>query len=177
MKQLIGLLLLCLLAQAGATEIEIVNSSAEINNGVDGTAISDPSVLGWGAVDGTIQAGGTDYGNGAWRLNYEDGGAVFQMTSHAISTGESFSLRFDAAGFTEFGDDVFFPNLTLIAGSTLNGDFNANTDTNDSHSFALTPEWTNVGTGNQTVQATRINKDFDGTRNAVLYNGSNKVFQ
>jgi len=175
-KNLIGISLLCLLVRSEARQIEIINPSAEINRGVNGAATSDPSVPGWEAVDGAIQTGGIDYGNGAWRLNYEDNGAVYQVTFHIIATGESFSLRFDAANFTPFGTNVFIPNLTIIGVSVLNGDFNANTSTSDSRNFIQTPAWTNLGTGGQTIQATRLIKAFDGTRNAVLYNNPCKVF-
>jgi hypothetical protein len=65
----------------------------------------------------------------------------------------------------------------IVGGSTLNGDFNADTSTTDSRSFAETPNWENIGTGDQAVQATRTTvPNTDGSRNAVMSHNPNKVF-
>ena len=64
----------------------------------------------------------------------------------------------------------------IVGGSMLNGDFNSDTSTVDQRTFAETPNWVNIGTGDQTVQATRTNLDFDGTRNAVLSHAASRVF-
>ncbi len=151
---------------SNATEIEMVNPSAEINNGVDGGAINSTDVLGWSSNEGTLQRGDIDFGNGAWRLSYGSTGTVYQTTSHTIQTGDSFSLRFDAANFASGSG----------GGDPLNHDFNADTSSDDSRSFSDTPNWTNLGIGDQTTQATRTDKTTDGTRNAVLSHAGERVF-
>ena len=65
--------------------------------------------------------------------------------------------------------------ITIVGGSTLNGDFNADTST-DVSTFAETPFWENIGTGDQTKNATRVNKTFDGTRNADIRHEKNRQF-
>jgi len=159
-----------------AAPISIVNPSGEINGGVEGTDISDPSVLGWDAVDGQINAGDIDFGNGAWRLTYEDGGELFQMTSHAIEAGASYSLRFDASNFAGPNGSGFDDDLTLVEGATKNGDFNADTSPDLSRNFSQTPEWFNLGTSGQTIEATKTDKSVDGTRSAVVSQGATKIF-
>jgi arylsulfatase A-like enzyme len=62
----------------------------------------------------------------------------------------------------------FSADLTLVGGSTRNGDFNETTATEDRGSFAETPFWTNVGTGSSSQKATHVNSDFDGTRNGII---------
>jgi alkaline phosphatase D len=158
---------------AMAAPIAILNSSGEINNGIDKTAISNPSVIGWNATGGTAQMieKGTDYGNGRWRLSIEDSAEVWQMTSHPIAAGDAFSLRFDAAMFAgnlPGGAGGFVPGLTLVGPGVRNGDFNQDTSATDSRSYADTPEWINLA-GKQNAEATRLNNAYlDGTRNAVL---------
>lgn len=87
---------------AGAAPVPLLNSSGEINNGVDRSPIADAAAIGWDAAGGAAQviAGGTDYGNGRWRLSIEDSAEAWQMSSHGISAGDAFSLRFDAAMFS-----------------------------------------------------------------------------
>ena len=65
----------------------------------------------------------------------------------------------------------------IIGGSILNGDFNADTSTDDQRSFADTPFWENIGTGDQTVQATRTTlPNTDGSRNAVMSHNASRIF-
>jgi hypothetical protein len=65
----------------------------------------------------------------------------------------------------------------IIGGAIRNGDFNADTSTDDSRSFADTPFWENIGTGNQSGEATRSNlTNADGSRNAVLSHIAGRVF-
>jgi alkaline phosphatase D len=167
---LLGSLVSCV---SMAAPVPILNPSGEINNGIDKTAISDSSVIGWNAAGGTAQVieKGTDYGNGKWRLSLEDSAEVWQMTSHPITAGDAFSLRFDAAMFSgnlPGGSSGFVPDLTLVGAGVRNGDFNADTSTTDSRSYADTPEWFNLA-GNQNAEATRTNNASpDGSRNAVL---------
>ncbi len=149
---------------ANATTVEIINPSAEINSGIEGVSIGNDAVLGWNATHGTLEIGDIDFGNGAWRLGYDNTGAVYQMTAHTIQAGDSFSLRFDASIFSIGGED------------TLNHDFNADSSSIDARSFAQTPNWTNLGTGDQDSQATRLTKPTDGTRNAVLSHSVDNIF-
>ncbi len=157
---------------ATAAPVPILNFSGEVNPGVDGTSISDSSVIGWDAAGGPAQVidRGTDYGNGRWRLSIEDSAEAWQMTSHGISAGDSFSLRFDAAMFAgnlPGGGSVFVPGGTLVGGAIRNGDFNDPAGVTGSRSFTDTPGWYNLG-GSQAAQATNSDLAFDGTRNAVL---------
>ncbi len=65
----------------------------------------------------------------------------------------------------------------LVGGSILNGNFNADTSTTDQRSFADTPDWENIGTGDQSQQATRSNlSNTDGSRNAVLSHATSRIF-
>jgi hypothetical protein len=165
---------------AAAAPIPVLNFSGEINGGVDRAAISDPSVIGWGG-SGTAQVidGGTDYGNGRWRLSIEDSAEAWQMTPHVIAAGDAYSLRFDAAMFAgnlPGGGSVFVPGETLVGGATRNGDFNAATG----NTFADLPQWINLG-GGQTVEATRSddvvsNVILNATRNAVLSDSGTRKF-
>mgnify|MGYP006077854279 FL=1 len=154
-----------------AAPIPLVNPGGELNNGTDRTLVSDPSVLGWEGT-GQVINDRTDYGNGGWRLTFEDGTNLSQTTTHLIETGASYSLRFDAAIFADgapSGD--FTPDLTLIEPGLLNGDFNEDTSTVDSRTFADTPLWSNLGSTGQPHQATRFkpaNTSLDGSRNAVI---------
>jgi alkaline phosphatase D len=165
---------------ATAAPIPLLNFSGEINPGVDGTPISDPSVIGWSG-SGTAQVvdGGTDYGNGRWRLSIEDSAEAWQMTSHEIAAGDAFSLRFDAAMFAGNlpggGGAVFVPGGTLVGGATRNGDFNDPAGATGSRTFAETPEWFNLD-GSQAAQATHTDLAFDVTRNAVLSDNGLRKF-
>ena len=168
------------LSVAAAAPIPILNNSGEINNGVDRVTLSDVSVLGWDGSGSSAQLidGGTDYGNGRWRLSIEDSMEAWQMTSHVIAAGDAFSLRFDAAMFAgnlPGGGSGFVPVETLVGGATRNGDFNDPTTTGNT--FADTPEWFNLGSG-QGTEATRPggDVDFDGTRNGVLSDNGGRKF-
>lgn len=166
---------------ATAAPVPILNFSGEINPGVDGTPISDPSVIGWNGSGASAQAidGGTDYGNGRWRLSIEDSAEAWQMTSHGIAAGDAFSLRFDAAMFAGNlpggGGAAFVPGGTLVGGATRNGDFNDPAEVTGSRTFAETPEWYNLG-GGQGAQATNSDLAFDGSRNAVLSDNGLRKF-
>ena len=154
--------------------IPLVNPSGEINSGASPSLVSAAAVPGWESDFGQVIRNGTDYGNGAWRLSFEDSHEIRQMTSRAIETGDSYSLRFDAAMFAGSSPSGI---LTLIGGSLRNGDFNADTSATDSRSFADTPDWYNLGTSSQTIEATRTNlPTADGTRNAVLTQNGTRVF-
>ncbi len=65
----------------------------------------------------------------------------------------------------------------LVGGDVLNGHFNngAGDPLADPWVFAETASWQNLGTGGQTAQATRSNLAFDGSRNAVIAQGSSRV--
>ena len=163
------LLLLAIAPCVFGEAIPLVNPSGEVNNGTSPTPVSDPAVIGWDSNGGQLIKGDTDYGNGGWRLSFEDSEEIRQLTSHAIPSGASYSLRFDAAMFATGTDDSI-----LISGDLRNGNFNADTSATDSRSFADTPDWTNIG-GAQTAEATRTNLAADGTRNAVLVQNGTRV--
>lgn len=118
MKQ--SLYLLTLAGFAHGAPIEVLNPSGEINNGVDRGPISGAVVIGWTSNGGQVIKDGTDYGNGGWRLSFKDNQEIRQMTGHAIESGVSYSLRFDAAMFatgTPAGDTTsaksrFRPGIT-----------------------------------------------------------------
>jgi phosphodiesterase/alkaline phosphatase D-like protein len=165
--------LLSLAGIAHATPIEVLNPSGEINSGVDRSPISGAAVIGWTSNGGQVINDGTDYGNGGWRLSCEDSQEIRQMTGHSIQTGASYSLRFDAAMFATGSSNG---NVTLIGGATKNGNFNADTSGTNSRTFADTPEWQNLGTGNQTAEATKTDNAVDGTRNAVVKEDGTRIF-
>ena len=151
--------------------IPLVNPSAEINGGTSPAPIS-AAVLGWFSDGGQVIRNGTDYGNGAWRLSFEDSQEIRQMSAHVIEAGASYSLRFDAAMFaTGTSGEV----LSLIGGALRNGNFNADTSATDSRIFTDTPDWINIG-GVQTVEATRTNLAADGSRNAAMRDNGTRVF-
>lgn len=169
---------------ATAAPIPVLNFSGEINKGVDRTPFSDPSVIGWDGSGGTAQVidGGTDYGNGRWRMSIEDSAEVWQMTSHAIAAGDAFSLRFDAAMFAGNlpggSGGTFTPSETLVGGTTRNGNFNDPAATGNT--FADLPDWTNIG-GNQSIEATRSDDilasvTLNATRNAVVSDSGTRKF-
>ncbi|MCG8585701.1 MAG: PEP-CTERM sorting domain-containing protein [Pirellulales bacterium] len=64
----------------------------------------------------------------------------------------------------------------LVGGSTLNGNFNADTSATDSRTFVQTPNWVNLGSGGTGEEATRTNLDVDGSRNAVLAEDATRIF-
>lgn len=166
---------------AFATPIPVLNPSGEINGGVDRTPLSDASVPGWNGsgVHAQIIDGGTDFGNGRWRLSIEDSSEAWQMTSHEIAAGDAYSLRFDAAMFEGNlpggSGGEFVPAGTLVGGDTRNGNFNDPADVTGTRTFANTPEWVNVG-GGQDAQATHTDLPFDGTRNAVVADSGLRKF-
>ena len=90
---------LALVPSLSAGPIELVNPSGEINPGLDRTLISETSVIGWQSNGGQVINDRTDFGNGGWRLSFEDSQEISQMTSQVIQSGDAFSLRFDASLF------------------------------------------------------------------------------
>jgi hypothetical protein len=167
-----ALYLLTLAGFAHGTPIEVLNPSGEINSGVDRSPISGAAVIGWTSNGGQVINDGTDYGNGGWRLSFKDNQEIRQMTGHAIESGASYSLRFDAAMFatgTPVGD------TTLIGGSVRNGNFNADTSGISSRPFIDTPDWYNLG-GAQSAEATKTDLAVDGTRNAVVSEAGTRLF-
>ena len=161
-----------------AEVVPLQNPGLELNDGVDGEPLSGPSVVGWDGSGGFAGRGRTDYGNGGWRIGMEDGDVVFQMSGHAISAGEAFSLRFDAAPFEGNASQgpMFVSDLSLVGAGLRNGDFNEDAAATDSRTFNDTPHWTNLGTAGQGSQATRTTLPVDGTRNAVMNRNGSRVF-
>lgn len=53
----------------------------------------------------------------------------------------------------------------LIGAGVRNGDFDEDVSGTDQRTYADTPTWTNIGTGDSTDIATRSNLDYDGSRN------------
>ena len=49
----------------------------------------------------------------------------------------------------------------VIGAGVRNGDFNDETSATDGRSFADTPFWENIGTGDQSAQCTRLNNAYD----------------
>jgi hypothetical protein len=90
---------LALVPSLSAGPIELVNPSGEINPGLDRTLISETSVIGWQSNGGQVINDRTDFGNGGWRLSFEDSQEISQMTSQVIQSWDAFSLRFDASLF------------------------------------------------------------------------------
>ncbi|MBK1825793.1 alkaline phosphatase D family protein [Haloferula rosea] len=179
----IPLLGVALASGALGTPIEIINPSGEINSGVDRQTVNHPLTPGWSGNDNSVQVinDGTDFGNGGWRLTFEDSDELFQMTSHTVETGAAYSLRFDASIFSGgSATGSFAPIETLIGGAVLNGNFNADTSPNDSRSFAQTPNWFNAAGPDQNGEATRTGpantQPPDGSRNAVIAIGNNRFF-
>jgi alkaline phosphatase D len=172
MKKLLPLLLIPCLAHADS--IPLVNPGIEITNNVDATPASDPSLPGWGG-DGVLSEGDTDYGNGRWKLLFDESESVHQLSNHQIETGAAYSIVFDAALNP---DTTFIPANAIIGGSLLNGDFNADTSIVDSRTFADTPRWYNL-TGNQTTQATTLSGALptpNDSRNAALSDAGDRQF-
>ena len=62
----------------------------------------------------------------------------------------------------------------LVGGDLNNGNFNAG-ESDGNASFANTPGWVNIGTGDQAAVATRVDETYDGTRNAVLAQSPGRV--
>jgi hypothetical protein len=155
-----------------AESIPLVNPSGEINPGVSPQAISGSGVPGWESDGGQVIRGGIDYGNGAWRMSFEDSQHLRQMTGHLIQAGAGYGLRFDAAMFSTGSTR---DTLLLIGGGQRNGNFNADASAVDSRSFQDTPDWVNLA-GNQAIEATRSNLPFDGTRNAATRDNDTRIF-
>ncbi|MGB0774391.1 MAG: sulfatase-like hydrolase/transferase [Akkermansiaceae bacterium] len=70
---------------------------------------------------------------------------------------------------------TFTANLTIIGGSTKNGNFNAGGGTGV-QTYAQTPDWSNLGTGTSSDNATNTNSDDDGSRNAIIAENSTRAF-
>jgi arylsulfatase A-like enzyme len=70
---------------------------------------------------------------------------------------------------------TFVPDLVIVGGSILNGDFNAGAATGI-ETFAQTMAWDNIGTSGASAPATNTNLDVDGTRNAILARIDTRTF-
>jgi len=154
-----------------AEPIDLVNPSFEINHNIDGTALSHPEILGWEG-EGILSEGDTDYGNGRWKTLFDDAGSAHQLTSHVIKTGESFSLRFDAALAP---DTSFIPEGAIVGGALLNGNFDQDTSSFDYRIFTETPHWFNFS-GDQNAQATTFSDTPGESRRALLSDAGNHLF-
>ncbi|MDB4283659.1 hypothetical protein N9894_03580, partial [Akkermansiaceae bacterium] len=157
-----------------ADPIPLSNPSLEINDGTDGTPISDTSLLGWEGT-GLLSDGDTDYGNGRWKILFSDSESAQQLSSHQIEIGSAYSIRFDAALSP---DDSFIPANAIAGGALLNGDFNGDTSLSDSRSFAETPNWFNLAS-DQSLQATTLTGGLpgpDNSRNAAITDSGDRLF-
>ncbi|MGJ8725942.1 MAG: alkaline phosphatase D family protein [Roseibacillus sp.] len=164
---------LCL-SLAQAEPILLVNPSAEINGNTNGSSVAEASLLGWEGT-GKLQEGDNDYGNGRWKLSFEETETVRQLTSHQIQTGAAYSIRLDAVLSSDVEPQI---EGLIVGGSLLNGDFNSDISTTDSRDFASTPDWFNLD-GSQGQDATRntpSNVLLDGTRNAVVSDSGVKKY-
>ena len=159
---------------ATSAPIPLQNPGVELNSGTDNIPISDPSLMGWGG-DAFLSEGDTDYGNGRWKILFDDSGAARQLSTHKIETGAAYSIRFDAA----LGPDTsVIPPNAIVGGALLNGDFNADNSDSDLRSFNDTPNWFNLS-GNQNTTATTLTGSLpapDNSRNAALTDDGNRLF-
>lgn len=149
----------------------LVNPGVEINNNVDTTPLSDPSVPGWEG-NAILSEGDTDYGNGRWKILFDEAGDARQLTSHPIETGSAYSIRFDAALAP---DTSFIPTGAIVGGALLNGDFDGDQSSFDARIFSDTPDWFNLS-GDQNEQATTLSATPGETRKASLSDAGNRLF-
>ena len=138
-------------ALAFGEAVLLQNPGVEINNGIDATGISDPSLMGWEG-DAILSEGDTDFGNGRWKILFDESGSARQLSTHQIETGAAYSIRFDAALSP---DSTVIPPNAIVGGALLNGDFNADNSDTDLRSFSDTPAWFNLA-GNQNTTATTL---------------------
>ncbi len=66
-----------------------------------------------------------------------------------------FSMTFMALAISLLSIDSALSQTTIVGGTTLNGDFNADTSTDATRNFDVTPDWINIGSANQAEVATR----------------------
>lgn len=157
-----------------AAPVALINSSVEINNGLDGLPVSNQALSGWEGA-GILSDGDTDYGNGRWKLSFGESENVQQVSTHTIQSGDAFSIRFDAALSP---DNSFIPANAIVGGALLNGDFNADASETDVRSFAETPNWINLS-GDQSLQATTLTGGLQGpdnSRNAAITDAGDRLF-
>ncbi|HAN82022.1 MAG TPA: hypothetical protein DCQ59_02300, partial [Verrucomicrobiales bacterium] len=76
-------LLAALATPSFALPIFLPNPGGEINGGTDRMLVTDPSIIGWEGT-GQVINDRTDFGNGGWRLSFEDSGEIHQLSSHPI---------------------------------------------------------------------------------------------
>lgn len=153
--------------------VSLINPSAEIHNGNDGLSVASPLLTGWNG-DGILSDGDTDYGNGRWKLSFNESEYVEHLTSHPLETGSAYSIRFDAALSP---DNSYIPVNAIVGGALLNGDFNADSSEISSRSFADTPSWFNFA-GDQSLQATTLNGGLlgpDNSRNALITDSGERL--
>lgn len=105
---------------AAASPVVIVNPSGEINSGVDRTPIPHAACPGWTGSNAETIHGDTHGGDGAWRMSMGAAGEIRQMTSHTIQSGQSFSLRLDAAAFSGTPTGVTVEFYTEPTAGTVN---------------------------------------------------------
>ena len=105
---------------AMAAPVPLLNRSGESNNGIDRTPIPDATFPGWAGTSAESIHGGTHGGNGAWRISLNPGGEIRQLTSHVILTGETFSLRFDAATFAGTPTNITVELYTEVTPGVVN---------------------------------------------------------
>lgn len=163
-----------LISTAAAVPLDLANPSLEINGGVNNSPVSAVTLPGWEGT-GLLSEGDTDYGNGRWKLLFDEAGLVSQASTHQITAGDVYSLRFDAALSP---DASFIPPNAIIGGALLNGDFNADLSGTSTRAFTETPNWFNL-TGNQSLQATTLTGALplpDDSRNADLTDDGTRRF-
>lgn len=171
MKATLSYLTLALTLTSLGTPVSLINPSLEINNGINLTPLSDSEIPGWQG-DAVLSEGDIDYGNGRWKILFDQSGDASQVSSHQISTGESFAIRFDAALSP---DTSFIPAGAIIGGALLNGDFDGDPSSFDFRIFSDTPDWFNLA-GDQNLQATTLSEVPSETRQAVLTDSGDRLF-
>ncbi|MCP5537366.1 MAG: sulfatase-like hydrolase/transferase [Akkermansiaceae bacterium] len=98
--------------------------------------------------------------------------ATLGKTASTINQNDRFVLDPASPG----AGTSFVADLTLVGGTTLNGDFNT-TSSSGNVSYADTPSWENIGANaDQDSVATRTDDAIDGSRNAVISKSTTRSF-
>jgi autotransporter-associated beta strand protein len=97
--------------------------------------------------------------------------AGLNKSPDSINLNDRFILHPQPASTGTFTPD----GLTLVGGTTRNGDFNAGGGTG-AQTYAQTPDWTNISSGGQSQNATNTTLNANGTRNAIIAENVARAF-
>ncbi len=118
---------------------------------------------------------------GSVDITWTDGDSSVSGTNSILSTAtiDSFELGVDPDQWE--GQGVYLNDVTfdiasgppaqagiIIGPGVRNGDFNDDTSATNRRSYAETPDWQNIGTGDQTQEATGTDLHYDSTRNHIV---------